>query len=264
MISRTFPAVIATLIGALLGYLVGISQTKSPSQQPPAVIAGASVQAFVPPSQDTPAADDQPARPAPPEPPASHSEPPAAAAPVQAPLSAMQIYGVESRVSSVGKFVQLSDEQRERLRQKFTTDALKKRGGTSESESLEAILGERDAEYYRDQLRGAFERSREQALDRELFYLSRKLKLESTQESGIRTLLQSVDQAVEEKFEAERRDPRFQNEPAFRVRLMVRENEFRAEWLAEQAKTILTPDQYQAFLQEQTESSAQDMGLWHG
>ncbi len=180
------------------------------------------------------------------------------------PLSETALYGVESRVAAIGKMVPLSPEQTERLRSKYTAEArARKTGAQSDTESLESIIGDSNAQFYKEQVRNAFQRAHDQELDRDIFYLSRKLNFSPEQESAIRKLMEESDTHVENKFRAERDSPQFQNDPAFRVRLMIKENQFQSDWLAQQIKGILSPDQYQAYIQEEAESSSADMGLMH-
>lgn len=189
---------------------------------------------------------------------------PATDAPEAAALSEMAIYGIESRISAIGKFVQLNDEQRERLRQKYTNDAIaKKSGSPSNSESLATIIGEQNSQFYQQQVASAFERSQQQELDRDIFYLSRKLAFTASQEQRMRQLLEEVETAAQQHFQQEKKSPEYGQDPSFRVKLMMQENQFKSEWLAGQLKETLTSDQYQAYLQEEAESSNAELGIWH-
>jgi hypothetical protein len=182
----------------------------------------------------------------------------------QATLSELAIYGIESRVSALGKVVGLNDEQRERLRSKYQAEAVAKRKGVRvETESLDQIIGEENNKFYQEQLNSAFEKSRSQELDREVYYTSRKLQLTSQQEESYRQLLATVEDKVKERFGEQRASAQFQNDPSFRVRITIQENDFRSEWLNQQLKQTLAQDQYQAYVQEQADSSAAELGVWH-
>ena len=182
----------------------------------------------------------------------------------QATLSELAIYGIESRVSALSKVVGLNDEQRERLRSKYQTEAIAKRKGTSaDTESLEQIIGEENNKFYREQLNSAFTKSQTQELDREVYYTSRKLQLSNQQEESYRQLLATVEEKVKERFGEQRASSEFQNDPSFRVRLTIQENEFRSDWLNQQLKQTLAQDQYQAYVQEQADSSAAELSVWH-
>jgi hypothetical protein len=179
-------------------------------------------------------------------------------------LSELALYGIESRVSALSKVVGLSDEQRQRLRTKYETEATAKRRGVSvNTESLEDIIGAENNKFYREQLNSAFAKSQTQELDREVYYTSRKLQLSNQQEESYRQLLATVEEKVKERFGEQRASAEFQNDPSFRVRLTIQENEFRSDWLNQQLKQTLAQDQYQAYVQEQADSSAAELGVWH-
>lgn len=179
-------------------------------------------------------------------------------------LSEMSQYGVVSRVGAIAKFVTLTDEQRERLRQKYTRMAINQKAGLADdTESLETIIGEQNASFFRQQAASAFQKSREQELDREIFYLSRKLAFTSSQEIRLRELMAQVEEESQKKFSAEKSSPDYAQDASFRVRLMMQENQFKSEWLASQLKETLTSDQYQAYLQEEADSSGAELSVWH-
>jgi hypothetical protein len=102
-----------------------------------------------------------------------------------------------------------------------------------------------------------------QDLERELFYLSRRLSFSNEQETKVRQALVEVETHVDECFKNEKVSPNFASDLAYRDRLSMQENQFRSDWLAEQMRNILGAGQYQAYVQEEAESSAADMGIFH-
>ncbi len=195
--------------------------------------------------------------------PAQSSETRAARA-TPSPLTELQLYGIESRVSALAKVVGITEEQRERLRTKYTDEARARRAGiTAETPSLEEIIGEEGTRFYREQLSTAMERSQRAELDREVYYMARVLSLSQEQEEHYRELMQTVDSEIRRQFRSERESPQFQSDPSFRVKLSIRENEFRSKWLLEQLKVTLNPQQYEAYVKEEANSSSAELGVWH-
>lgn len=179
-------------------------------------------------------------------------------------LSEIARYGIESRISSIEKMVSVSEDQKARLREKFTNDArARKRGEQVQSESLASIIGEANANFYQEQVRNAFQKAQDQELDRDIFYLSRRLSFTPEQEAAVRKIITNTEAQTEAQFTAERASPSFQSDAGFRVRLMIKENEFKSQRLSEQLKGVLSQDQYQAYLQEEAESSNADVGMLH-
>ncbi len=168
---------------------------------------------------------------------------------------------VQWRVSAIEKFVPLSAEQRQRLREKFEKEVLVPSGEEPGTESLEDIVGEESARFYRQQVQAAFQKVQNEALDREVVWLARQLTLSPDQEQALR----SVFEAVERQIEAERLGDSVQGvqSPQSRVRAMVTENRKRADLRNEQLKGVLSPEQYEIFLRSQAESSDADVELFH-
>lgn len=177
-------------------------------------------------------------------------------------VSGRETYMIESRISSLGRFFPLSEDQRERLRIKYRNEFARRRGvDVPEPETLEAIVGDENATFYRQQVQRSFDRAAEQERDREVYYLTRKLNLTAAQEQSMREAMVQTDLVVQgilaQEFDATRRGP------GVRMQRMIRANELEAKELAERARSILDPEQYQAYLQEQNDSAAQEMGMWH-
>lgn len=179
-------------------------------------------------------------------------------------LPEIALYGIESRVSSIGKIVNLNPQQRERLQTKYTQEALaRRRGEKADTESLEEIIGEADSRFYKQQLENAYKKAQDQELERDLYYMSRRLSFNQLQENSVRDALSQVENAVQERFQSEHSSPQYASDPSYRVRLMMQENQFRSEWLAGKLKEILNPDQFQAYMQEEAESTGAELNMWH-
>ena len=174
------------------------------------------------------------------------------------PHNAPQIDPNESlkwKVSAIEKFVPLTDDQRERLRDKYA----KEKQGEGEAESLDDILGAESAKFYREQVQAAFKRVQDEEVEREVVWLSRKLSLSAEQESSVKAILSNVEAEV-------RKDGSHASSsstPQDRVKNMIAENRRRTELKNEQLKQVLTPDQFRTYLQSEAESSSADVEVFH-
>ena len=177
-------------------------------------------------------------------------------APDAAAVTSSQEDTLSWKISAIEKFVPLSDEQRDRIREKYT----KEREGDSESaESLDDILGAESATFYRERVQAAFKKVQDEEVDREVVWLSRKLSLTQEQEASVRTILANVEADVS-KGETHGQSGAT---PQERVREMIAQNRRRAELRNEQLKGVLTPEQFEAYLQAEAESSASDVEIFH-
>jgi hypothetical protein len=156
------------------------------------------------------------------------------------------------KISAIEKFVPLTEDQRERLQQSFSG------GPDRPKESLEEILGAENAEYYRSQVKAAFQRMEEQELEKEVVFTSRQLALSSQQESQIRIVFQDIERELD-TAEGDARG----GTPQERVGRMVEQNKKRQALRNERVHGILSPEQYQAFLKTQSESPEADMEVFH-
>lgn len=161
------------------------------------------------------------------------------------------------RISAIEKFVPLSEEQRQRLTVKFERDAQ----GEEASESLEDILGTESAAFYRTQVKAAFERARNEAVDREIVWLGRQLALNAQQERDIKAAFDAVELELDTN---ELPDSVKATTGEERVKAMIAENKRREELRQERLKAILTPDQLIAYMRVQAESSQSDIEVFHG
>jgi signal recognition particle GTPase len=166
------------------------------------------------------------------------------------------------RISAIEKFVPLSEEQRSRLSAKFEEEQRAKAAGEEpHSEALEEILGQENASFYRNQVKAAFQRMESEENEKEVVWLSRQLTLSDVQEQSMRSVFSSVEQTIEREQGATQNMAA--GSPQERVKRMIAENKRRSELRAEQLKPILSPEQYQAYLRSQAESSASDVEVFH-
>lgn len=200
-------------------------------------------------------------------------------------------YRVNARISAIEKFVQLTPEQRERLKAKFAAEidaeqesAVDPESGDDthepaaegesppvaaepvppETESLEAILGDESAKYYRDQMKQAFDRAAQEEQEKNVLLLSRKLSLTTEQEGQIRDIVRGVETQVSEEMKADQRAAKKGGSSMQkRMQTMLAENALRKKLLDERMKTVLTAEQYQMYLQQQAESANADLEVWH-
>ncbi len=166
------------------------------------------------------------------------------------------------QLSSVEKFVPVSDEQRARLTQKFAEERkAREEGRESSAESLEEIIGVENAQVYRGQVKAAFERVRNEELDKDAVWLSRRLGLAPEQELRMRSIFEDVERVVS----AEYAPPPLGSgtNPQQRVQRMIAENRRRVELRAERLREVLPADQYQAYIKSESESAASDMEVFH-
>ena len=163
------------------------------------------------------------------------------------------------RVSAIEKFVPLTSEQKGRLTQKYRAEREAKASGTeAQSESLEQILGEENAQYYRQQVNAAFKRMQDEEIEKEVLLVSRQLSLNAAQEESVRSIFGKVEEVVEAN-----RGISKNGSPQDRVKTMIEENRQRGELRSQELRNILSPDQYQAYLKTQTESAAADVEVFH-
>jgi hypothetical protein len=168
---------------------------------------------------------------------------------------------VKWKVSAIEKFVPLNDEQRQKLRDKFEREAGVPSGENPGTESLEEIIGEDNARFYRQQVKAAFERVQEEEIDREIVWLSRQLALSQDQEAAVRSVFEVVERQIDEEGAVDEQN--VARSPGERVKAMVAENRKRTEFRNEQLKPVLSGEQYEAYLRTQAESSASDVELFH-
>ena len=162
------------------------------------------------------------------------------------------------RVSAIEKFIPLSEDQKTRLKEKFVLESQSEKGEVT-TESLDDILGAEQASYYRQQVQAAFKRVQDQETEREVVWLSRQLSLSIEQERAVREVLARVEQQVA----SEALNHNTARSPQDRVKRMIEENRKRSELRNNDLKTILSPEQYQAYIKSQSESASSDIEVFH-
>lgn len=164
------------------------------------------------------------------------------------------------RISAIEKFVPLNAEQRARLQVKFEREAAGEPTDAA-SESLEAILGEESARFYRAQVNEAFKRARDEEVDREVVWLGRQLALSPDQEQRVKVAFDEVEVAVDTGALPESVNAATGAE---RVKAMIAENRRREELRAARLKEILSADQFTAYSRVRADSTSSDLEVFHG
>lgn len=163
----------------------------------------------------------------------------------------------EWRASIVKKFLPLTEEQSARLSKRLQEDGAKRR---SIAESIEEEFGKEQADFYRSELGKAFERSEQESLEKDVFYLSRKLSLSPAQEAA---LFAAYRDAAAPSGEATRENLANADRSANLNSVLERETK-RREMLNQRFQTFLTPEQLAIFAQLEAQSSGRDLQMWHG
>jgi hypothetical protein len=151
------------------------------------------------------------------------------------------------KISAIQRFVPLSGEQRTRLERHFTATV----AGEQADESLEEILGPEALSTYREQVNLAFERAAREALEKEVYYVSRKLGLDSQTERALMKAYEEVEAALPRSATSG------MSNPAEGARV-------RQEMRLERARQVLRSDQYEAYAAFLNESSDSDVQIFHG
>lgn len=163
---------------------------------------------------------------------------------------------VAMRLGSIGHFVELSDEQRERLREKFTNEV--RRSGET-TESLVDILGAEKAQFLQEQREAAYQNSTTEQFEREMYYWSRKLVLNLEQEQFFVNALQETEADLAEW----RKGQGPPTSPRQGALWFLEEGQMRRKILRDRLKDVLSKEQYADFLKLEAQSSAADTELWH-
>jgi hypothetical protein len=164
------------------------------------------------------------------------------------------------RVSAIEKFVPLTVEQRERLERKFDAEA-QGVNAPEQIETLEEIIGEEGAAFYRQQVQAAFQRVQDEELSKEVVWLARQLNLSAEQERAIQQSFQAIE--AELQSGTVRNGTGSAGSGHERVKAMIEENRKRNEQRAARVKELVSPEQYQAYMASQSESSAADVEVFH-
>ncbi|MEY4669726.1 MAG: hypothetical protein RL518_2425 [Pseudomonadota bacterium] len=164
------------------------------------------------------------------------------------------------RISAIEKFVPLTPEQKERLREKYERESAARGSGEEvETESLDDILGAENASYYREQVQAAFRRVQNEEIERESVWLSRKLGLTAEQESSVRQLFERVESEVSEAQD----HGQARGSPQERVQQLIAENRRRSELRNAELARVLSPEQFKTYVQLEAQSSTSDVEVFH-
>ncbi|MCB9030120.1 MAG: hypothetical protein H6619_03650 [Deltaproteobacteria bacterium] len=126
-------------------------------------------------------------------------------------------------------------------------------------ENLEDIIGKENAQFYKEQRKKAFQNSENEALEKELYYLSRKLDLKLEQELQIEKSLFSLKERAKDKNNANVEPTTPQEKLQAYMEQTKRENDI----LRKDLEAILSKEQYEQYLLLEAESSAAQVGVWH-
>jgi hypothetical protein len=159
------------------------------------------------------------------------------------------------KVSAVEKFVALTDEQKLRLQKKYEVEATGGKEGV-ETDTLEDIIGQENAAFYRQQVKAAFQKVRDEELNKEVVWLARQLNLSAQQEQAVQQGFLSIESQLAQGEQAA-------SSSHDRVKGMIEENRKRSELRAAQMKELLSPEQYEAYAKSQADSSASDVEVFH-
>jgi len=166
------------------------------------------------------------------------------------------------RVSAIEKFIPISEEQKARLEEKFKEEqAARQEDRESKAEALEDIVGQEQATTYRQQVQAAFDRAQNQELEKEAVWISRKLSLSPEQEQSMRAAFSSVESQIDKEFGDGQHGVALSAQQ--RVARMIAENKRRLQLRSEALKPVLQPEQYAAYLQEESQSAASDVEIFH-
>lgn len=162
-------------------------------------------------------------------------------------------FRVRAKISAIEKFVPLNDEQKERLAAKYRAPA------GQEQESLESVIGEENARYYRTEMERSFVRAQEEEDEKEVLFFSRKLNLNQAQEEQLRSAIKNLSQDAPFPSETGKSNSHVEN----RLRSIIQEEKRREEALNTQVSTIFTPEQFKAYLEYKANSPTGDFQVWH-
>jgi len=180
-------------------------------------------------------------------------------------------FRVNARLSTVEKFIPLTDEQRKALADLFNRDVpWREQPGENERDEFAEIVGKENAQYYRDQMKQAFEQAEAESQEKEVLYMSKRLSLSPEQEAQVTAIMKDVSTQVRESLRVAAKDL---NQPegtaggganrGGRIRRILAENSMRQEMLNQQLQNVLTPEQYRLYLEQQANSTDNRFQVWH-
>ncbi len=169
-------------------------------------------------------------------------------------------FAVRAKLSNIEKFVPLTEDTRARLTEKFTAEV---NDPNAQTESLENIIGQEQANFYRAEVKKAFVKVRDEELDKEVLLLGRNLALSAPQQQRLRDVYVAVEQQIDELYGDPEQRYRFKGTMEERLKRMMETSRYRRDQLAEALKGVLTAEQYEAYLKEEAASAEGELGVWH-
>ncbi len=168
---------------------------------------------------------------------------------------------VELKLGAISRIVSLSDQERQELRDLFLND----HDNTSDQQLLTQVIGEERAEFYKETREQAFSKGRQEELEKEALYLSRKLDLEPAEEQSLRSVLTEIDDEISEWRRARSQQLGEQSgaAPGVKMQVLIEEIIVRRDLMKSRLSTLLGADKFKQYLQLEAESSAADMETFH-
>ena len=154
----------------------------------------------------------------------------------------------------------LTEDTRARLTEKFEAEV---RDPNAQTEPLENIIGQEQANFYRAEVKKAFVKVRDEEVEKEVLLLGRNLALSSDQQKRLREVYVGVEQQLDELYGDPEQRYRFKGTMEERMKRMMETTRYRRDQLAEALKGVLTPEQYEAYLKEVDSSAEGELGVWH-
>ena len=177
-------------------------------------------------------------------------------------------FRVNARISTVEKFISLTDEQRKALAEMFDRDTpWREEPKEDERDEFAEIVGKENAQYYRSQMKQAFEQAEAESQEKEVLYMGKRLSLSAEQEAQVTSIMKEVSSTVRENMRAAAAADSSSSDKGGnsggRIRRMIAESSMRQQLLNEQLQKIFTPEQYQLYLEQQAESTDGRFQVWH-
>jgi hypothetical protein len=165
-----------------------------------------------------------------------------------------QLDPIEIRLSAINKIVGLTADEEMAVKDLLTE-------GQSHPFTLEDIIGSEKANFYYQQQRASFNRSENEEIEKDLYFFSRRFGLDHEQESAVINILTEIKD--QNKTNRGGSPARMGATPQERLKEILNETRIYRNTLKERLKSVLSEQQYQAFLAYDAESVAADMQMWH-
>ena len=162
-----------------------------------------------------------------------------------------QEWRTEVRLNQISEFTALTEEQRERLKEKYWAEA----AGSTDTESLADILGEELAAEFEAERERLRETRRARRVDNEVYRLSRTLSLSADQEEETKVIVSEVNDEVREiareMLPFERAHNPDEINPREAMQTMKDLQDTRRNMINERLRDVLSDDQYNKLLEDQ-------------